>query len=230
MSAPTQPFNICPNGQTAMGNSDGVTNSCQPITCPPGFSVKPDDHGTIGCALSGQPAIVCPSGKTLTPTDGCQITPGLINATDSEGMRNYGLCPNSYRKNSIGACEYIGFTCPDSVSHGKGVGIILQNNVPGCSIYDGNEIVCPTGYKYVIDLTDDMLTCNGIDSYLASDKGNCPNKYESVPDIYGNNVCQPIEPRVSTGFTSNVYDFKSKRERKVENFSQNNNSKCNARY
>ena len=32
------------------------------------------------------------------------------------------------------------------------------------------------------------------------------------------------------GFTSNVYDFKSKRERNVESFSQNNNNKCKARY
>jgi hypothetical protein len=208
MSAPTQPFNICPNGQTAMGNSDGVTNSCQPITCPSGFSVTPDEHGTIGCAVPGKSSIVCPSGQTLTPTDGCQMTPGLINATDSNGMRNYKVCPNNYKKNSIGACQYIGFTCPDSVSHGKGFQIILQNNVPGCSIADGNEIVCPTGYQYTLDPIGDMLTCTGIDSYLASDKGNCPNKYESVPDDYGNNVCQPIEPRASTGFTSRVNYFK----------------------
>jgi len=33
----------------------------------------------------------------------------------------------------------------------------------------------------------------------------------------------------TNGFTSNVYDFKSKKERNIENFSQNN-SKCKARY
>ena len=227
MSAPTQPFNICPNGKTAMGNSDGTTNTCQPITCPSGFSVTPDEHGTIGCAEPGKSSIVCPSGQTLTPTDGCQMTPGLNNATDSNGMRNYKVCPNNYKKNSIGACEYIGFTCPDSVSHGKGFQIILQSNVPGCSIAGGNEIVCPTGYQYTLDPIGDMLTCSEIDSYLAKDKGNCPNKYESVPDDYGNTICQPIEPRVSS-FTSRVNDFKSK-ERKVESFS-NTNAKCKARY
>ena len=227
MSAPTQPFNICPNGKTAMGNSDGTTNTCQPITCPSGFSVTPDEHGTIGCAEPGKSSIVCPSGQTLTPTDGCQMTPGLNNATDSNGMRNYKVCPNNYKKNSIGACEYIGFTCPDSVSHGKGFQIILQSNVLGCSIANGNEIVCPTGYEYTLDPIGDMLTCSEIDSYLAKDKGNCPNKYESVPDDYGNTICQPIEPRVSS-FTSRVNDFKSK-ERKVESFS-NTNAKCKARY
>jgi len=52
-----------------------------------------------------------------------------------------------------------------------------------------------------------MLTCTGIDSYLANDKGNCPNKYESIPDVYGNTICQFIEPRVSS-FTSRVNYFK----------------------
>ena len=61
-----------------------------------------------------------------------------------------------------------------------------------------------------------MLTCTGIDNYLAKDKGNCPNKYESIPDVYGNTICQFIEARASIGFTSRVTDFKRYNKCKIK--------------
>ena len=54
----------------------------------------------------------------------------------------------------------------------------------------------------------------------------CPVGYSFTSVEDGVMVCTKIQQ----GFTSHVYELKSKKDRNVENFSQNANSKCKTRY
>ena len=112
-SLPQQPYNICPNGETAIGNSDGETNTCQPIKCPSGYTLGYDSQGIIGCKDSVDNLYICGSGESLqiSPVDGsayCGITPGANDTFRNGGMTiNYGVCPTTnYAKNSKNACQY----------------------------------------------------------------------------------------------------------------------------
>jgi hypothetical protein len=258
-SPPIQPNNICPNGQTAMGNSDGETNTCKPINCPSGYTPGNDSQGTIGCKDSVDNLYICASGESLqiSPVDGsayCGITPGANDTFRNGGMTiNYGVCPTTnYAKNTKNACQYVNLTCPRSNTHGVGIPFFLMD-VPGCSLFSGNMVVCPTGFKHSID-DSDMLTCTPITSYTGSDSGNCPAGFGSEADANNNPMCVyestgtfrygegsagqgNTEGSAGQGNTeepslfTNVNGFRSKKERKVENFSQKiNNSKCKTRY
>jgi len=92
----------------------------------------------------------------------------------------------------------------------------------GCSFAgDSKVVICPYGYVYDISASGDMVTCNPIS--LPGKLGNlCPAGYMKS-SVNGSSQCIEV-----ARFTSHVYDFKSKKERKIENFSQN--GKCNVRY
>jgi hypothetical protein len=146
---PSQPYNICPNGYTAMGSylTEIPSNTCELIACPTNYTRTSDSQATIGCADSAGNMYVCPSGMSLKISEfgsppSCQKTDGLNNAGDPMNGINYGKCPDNYNK-----------------------------------------------------------TMN-------------------------TNICQYVPPAPFT----NVNGFRSKKERKVENFSQNNNNKCKTRY
>jgi hypothetical protein len=104
-----------------------------------------------------------------------------------------------------------------------GIGCINKPSTDG-----PNEVlICPIGYEYISSSSgpNKPLTCRQLTSYTEKDKGNCISGYTPVNDSFDNLVCKAIPAQ----FT-NVYDSKSKKERKVESFSQNTNGKCKARY
>jgi hypothetical protein len=146
---PEQPYNICPNGYTAMPSylSGVPSNTCEIIMCPTGYTLSGDSQGTKGCADSAGNMYVCPSGMSLKISEYgdppmCAKTDGLNNAGDPMTGNNFGVCPTDYNK-----AQYT-------------------------------------------------------------------------------NICEYVPPAPFT----NVNGFKSKKERKVESFSQNTNGKCKARY
>ena len=349
---PRMPGNVCPNGQTAFKNPDENvnTNVCIPITCPTGYELTPDVKGNLGCAEPGKEPVICPSGTSIdlqaAANNGyiCQSNRVNIDYSNWESWRpkfNEGLCPDNdpnwegaypENNNRDGACQYIPFKCPDSDTHGRGMGAFDQQNNPLCYLYSAAGMtMCPAGFKYSID-SSDLLTCTEISNYSNSDRGNCPIGYGSETDRNGNPNCiygssgsnqtssneppllgdtstppplgdtstpppvgdtstpppvgdtstPPQEPTIKTvvcpngytyssmingimscskenqvsvslecptgytyngstteggmicaplqQFTSHVYEFKSKRGRTVETFSQNRNGKCKARY
>jgi len=107
----------------------------------------------------------------------------------------------------------------------------------GCSLNsDSNVVICPYGYAYDIkrgvlsadgnNMSRDMISCMGPIPGLPGKLGNtCPPGYQSTNanSIDGSPKCVYVAT-----FTSNVYDFKSKKERRIENFSEN--GKCKTRY
>jgi len=112
-SLPQQPYNICPNGETVIGNDDGKTNTCQPIKCPSGYTLGYDSQGIIGCKDSVDNLYICASGESLqiSLVDGsanCGITPGANDIFRDDGYTpNYGVCPTTnYTKNSKNVCQY----------------------------------------------------------------------------------------------------------------------------
>ena len=86
------------------------------------------------------------------------------------------------------------------------------------------DITCPEGHKYAGTSDEGITKCTGnVDTIVNI---TCPHGYS-----YTNATADGVvtcSQQVQQGFTSNVR--KSKKERKVENFSQNTNGKCKARY
>jgi len=133
------------------------------------------------------------------------------------------------------------FTCPT----GSSIQFDSLGN-PGCSIEDPTQfVICPHAYNYEIvegaprldGSIPKHLKCSPINGLTYNLSNYCKDGYKKINWIinqkqYGNVVyslryqkCVPIQ---SSTFTSNVYDFKSKKERRIENFSEN--GKCKARY
>ena len=86
------------------------------------------------------------------------------------------------------------------------------------------NITCPEGHKY--DGTSDKGVTKCIGNVDTTVNITCPDGYS-----YTNATADGViicSQQVKQGFTSNVR--KSRKERKVENFSQNKNNKCKARY
>jgi hypothetical protein len=86
------------------------------------------------------------------------------------------------------------------------------------------DITCPEGHKYAGTSDEGITKCTGnVDTTVNI---TCPDGYS-----YTNATADGVvtcSQQVQQGFTSNVR--KSRKERKVENFSQNMNGKCKARY
>ena len=97
-------------------------------------------------------------------------------------------------------------------------------SLPSSESTNTSNIKCPVGSKYLLTETNGSTLClSDIQSIVNI---QCPTGFSyngSTPE--GGMSCVPIQ-----GFTSHVYEFKSKRSRTVETFSQNSNGKCKARY
>jgi hypothetical protein len=86
------------------------------------------------------------------------------------------------------------------------------------------DITCPDGHKYEETSDEGIIKCTGnVDTVVNI---TCPDGY-SYTNATADGVVTCTQ-QVQQGFTSNVR--KSRKERKVENFSQNMNGKCKARY
>ena len=98
--------------------------------------------------------------------------------------------------------------------------------------------------EYPLPLTEQILSCNdvgeGYTYHSISDKGvmTCKKNVSDIQTIScdeGYSVTSVSDQGVGTcvpnqAFTSHVYESKSRKGRNVENFSQNTNGKCKARY
>ena len=84
-------------------------------------------------------------------------------------------------------------------------------------------VVCPNGYTYS-SMINGIMSCSKENQVSVSLE--CPTGYTyNGSTTEGGMICAPLQQ-----FTSHVYEFKSKRGRTVETFSQNRNGKCKARY
>jgi hypothetical protein len=246
-----QPGYICPNGRSAQPNSAGF-DSCEPIKCNTalGSVLKTDAKGTYGCTMLGKPddpPVICPYGTTNTLGTCMPILslPGQIPVTDNNnycpkgydmaftGVGGSPVCnisssPNAGIGNIIKTCKVIGggnvnSSDPNVVRSGGYTGpcpeksnfAITTDCLIGCAIGSSPAISCSSGY--MIDANNNLkcMPSNGPASSSSASTSSSMPSLAPVPTL--------------VRFT-NVYDFKSKRERNVENFSQNNNSKCKARY
>jgi hypothetical protein len=226
--------NICPNGQV-IGKDNSGTKKCMPLECQDGTSLKADSKGTLGCTPFGKPddpPIICPYGTRPT-FDSCfaATQPFEFPVTD-----NNNFCPKGYNTIFNGGS----IKCQISSEPNAGIGNIIKtciwpiggfSDAPSASS-DPNTISGLGNF----DKTAGPGGCPGNSNMAANDQcqlgcavGSGPVKIcglgtKYVLDANNNLQCEPVPAR----FT-NVYDFKSKRERNVESFS-NNNSKCKARY
>jgi hypothetical protein len=240
-----QPGYICPNGRSAQSNSAGF-NSCQPITCnnEMGSILKTDAKGTYGCTAPGKPndpPVICPYGTSNSNMLGMCMPivslPAEIPITD-----NNNLCPKGYDMSFTGTGGSP--VCNISSSPNAGMGNIIKT----CKILGGGDLnssdpnvvrnggytgTCPPNSNFGIT-TDCLIGC----AIGSSPAISCSSGY--MIDANNNLKCMPPRTPTSSPTSSppgttrlaftNIYDFKSKKERKVESFSQNDNNKCKARY
>jgi hypothetical protein len=96
---------------------------------------------------------------------------------------------------------------------------------------------CPTGYNAIISSELSLngsltYTCQDNKIYEIVDPFTCPLNVtpNTVTVLWDGSTAYQCNILPISGFTSNIYDFKSKKERNIENFSQNTNGKCKARY
>jgi hypothetical protein len=232
-----EPGHICPNGKVI--GQDGGTNKCVPLTCQDGTTLKADSKGTFGCTLPNKPddpPLICPYGTR--PTFGTcfpATMPFDFPVTD-----NNNFCPKGYDTIFNGN----NMKCQISSDPNAGIGNIIKTCVwprdGGPSAPPGsNTIVMSGGLGGSTGSTGP--SCPGNSNMAANDQcqlgcavGSGPVKICGTGTKYvldANNTlqCEPVTTNTPARFT-NVYDFKSKRERKVESFSQNDNNKCKARY
>ena len=206
-----------------------------------GSTLKTNANGTIGCTPPGKPndpPIICPYGFTnkynTSGLDFCTIAvmPFEWLVTD-----NNNFCPKGYDMTGGYAGTPVCEISSDPNAGIDNIGDIIKkclmpkygplphdtpNPDPNTIIQPGSQAGCPE--NTILSVNDQCQ--------LGCAVGSGPVKLCGPGTKYvldANNTLQ-CETVSSSGFTSTVYDFKSKRERKVENFSQNNNSKCKARY
>jgi hypothetical protein len=230
--------NFCPNGKV-IGQDESGTKSCVPLTCMTGTTLKADSKGTFGCTLPNKPddpPLICPYG-TRSAFETCfpATMPFDFPVTD-----NNNFCPKGYDTIFNGN----NMKCQISSDPNAGIGNIIKTCVwpiqGGPSAPPGsNTIVMSGGLGGTTGSTGSA--CPGNSNMAANDQcqlgcavGSGPVKICGTGTKYvldANNTlqCEPVTTNTPARFT-NVYDFKSKRDRNVENFSQNNNNKCKARY
>ena len=246
-----QPGYICPNGRSVQPNSSGF-DSCEPIKCNSaiGSILKTDAKGTYGCTPMGKPndpPEICPYGTTsvLGKCMPSASIPGQIAVTDNNNLCpkgydmsfpdgspvcNISSSPNAGMGNIIKTCKILGgdfnssdpnvlrtggynSVCPPKSNFG-----ITTDCLIGCAIGSSPAISCSSGY--IID-DNNNLKCMPSNGPASSPMPSSASTSSSMPSL---------APLLALSRFTNVYDFKSKRDRNVENFSQNNNSKCKARY
>jgi len=87
------------------------------------------------------------------------------------------------------------------------------------------NITCPIGHTYSSTSNEGITKCDGNVQTVVSI--TCPAGY-SYTNATTNGIITCTQQ--VQHYTSNVYEFKSRKGRNVENFSQNTNGKCKARY
>ena len=229
------PGYICPNGKV-IGQDESGTKSCVPLTCMTGTTLKADSNGTFGCTppeKPDDPPLICPYGTR--PTYG-KCFPATM-PFDFPVTDNNNFCPKGYDTIFNGN----NMKCQISSDPNAGIGNIIKTCVfpisGGPSAPPGsNTIVMSGAFGSTGSTGSNGSGCPGNSNMAANDQcqlgcavGSGPVKICGTGTKYvldANNTLQ-CEPKPAR-FT-NVYDFKSKRERNIENFS-NTNNKCKARY
>jgi hypothetical protein len=89
--------------------------------------------------------------------------------------------------------------------------------------------ICPNGYISAITPT---INLDGSITYTCSGNGpfTCPLNVTPITTTLNTGVTAKVCNILPTSQFTNVYDFKSKKERNVESFSQNTNGKCKTIY
>jgi hypothetical protein len=210
-----------------------------PLECGTGSTLKTDENGTIGCTPPGKPndpPIICPYGLTNKyEGNGFNSCVPAVMPFEYLVTANNNFCPKGYDMTTN-----MGFKCEISSDPNAGIdniGDVIKkclmpqygplpydtpNPDPNTIIQPGSQSGCPGNTIMAVNDQCQIGCAVGSGPVKLCGPGT---KY--VLDANNTLQCETVS---SSGFTSNVYDFKSKRERKVENFSQNNNSKCKARY
>jgi hypothetical protein len=235
-----EPAPICPNGEVI--GLDNGTHKCMPLECGTDSTLKTDANGTIGCTPPGKPndpPIICPYGLTNKyEGNGMNFCVPAVMPLEFLVTANNSFCPKGYDMT-----VYMGFKCEISSNPNAGIDnigdIIKKCRVPnsGALPYDTpnpdpNILIQPGSQSF------SQSGCPNNSNIAVNDQcqmgcavGSGPVKICGPGTKYvldANNTLQ-CEPESSAAFT-NINDFKSKKERKVESFSQIKNSKCKARY
>jgi hypothetical protein len=200
--------NLAPGGKAA-SLSCGIFPSNNPVfyvtdnnnNCPVGYKQVSDEK--------------TPDGHKCQKDDSNPGMGNIIATIRAEpGVKGPG-----YFKGPSGALGAASNRCPSGTMK-----YIDVNGGLGCTNTPGETVICPMGYEHTVE--DNTIKCT-LDGYSSELTGNCITGYTLGTDSNGNPVCNATPPPEQ--FT-NIYNFKSKRERKVESFSQIKNSKCKARY
>jgi hypothetical protein len=213
---------ICPYNQKYMGMSSVPGGTAESLRC----NIFPDNNRVFYVTDNNNN---CPVGykqvsDERTP-DGhkCQqdnSNPGMGNiiATirSAPGVRGPG-----YFKGPSGFLGAASNKCPSGTMK-----YIDVNGALGCTNTPGETVICPNGFAFEIG-DNNTIKCTDQLPPNSGEPVNCITGYTLGTDSNGNPVCNATPPPEQF---NNIYDFKSKRERKVENFSQIKNSKCKARY
>jgi hypothetical protein len=133
-----------------------------------------------------------------------------------------------------------GISCKISSDPNAGIGNIIKkcfqremgpplpyntpNPDPDTLIESGSIFDCPRNAMMAVNNKCQIGCAIGSEPVKICGPGT---KY--VLDASNTLQCEPVTTNTPARFT-NVYNFKLKRDRNVENFSQNNNNKCKARY
>jgi hypothetical protein len=234
--------NMCPNGQVI--GKDGETNKCMPLTCQAGTTLTTDAKGTFGCTIPPFPGmppsstpnlpVICPYG--MRPAFGAcipAVSPFEWIVTDTNNF-----CPKGYDMTSGGGGNPV---CKISSDPNSGIGNVIKSCIipqggplpyntnnpdPNTVINPSDSIECPANSNIAVN-SNCQLGC----AVGSGPIKTCGPGQRVRLDASNNLICETVSPPTSSPATfTNVYDFKSKRDRNVENFSQNNNNKCKARY
>jgi hypothetical protein len=201
--------NLAPGGK-AVSLSCGIFPSNNPVfyvtdnnnNCPVGYKQVSDEK--------------TPDGHKCQKDDSNPGMGNIIATIRSEtGVKGPG-----YFKGPSGFLGSVSNKCPSGTMK-----YIDVNGALGCTNTPGQTVICPNGFAFEIG-DNNTIKCTDPLPPNSGEPVNCITGYTLGNDSNGNPVCNATSPEQF----NNIYDFKSKRERRVENFSQIKNSKCKARY
>ena len=164
------------------------------------------------------------------PPDGGGSPPPGGYGNENPPSQPGNICPNGYTAmgnyfngTPDNSCEPI--MCPTGYTL-----IDDSQGTKGCADSAGNMYVCPSGMSLKISEYGDAPKCgktdglnNAGDPLTGNNFGVCPTDYNKAKYT---DICQYVPPAAFT----NVNEFKSRKGRNVESFSQNTNGKCKSKY
>jgi hypothetical protein len=236
----------CPTGTEVKTDSKGtfgcsVIGSNDVLICPYNekynYGAPPGTTGTLRCTIfpSNNPVFYvtdnnnnCPVGYNQVSDEKTPDGHKCQQDDSSSGMGNIiatirsapGVKGPGYFKGPSGGLGSANNKCPSGTMK-----YIDVNGALGCTNTPGQTVICPNGFAFEVG-DNNTIKCTDTLPPNSGEPVNCITGY-TLGTSNGNPVCNATRP--SEQF-NNIYDFKSKRERKVENFSQIKNSKCKARY